>query len=135
MAKKDKTNSTPIEFYIPPTTTGRGSRVPIPINQPNWIYKYNSNLNSKPGFSEWLGIGIILTIAIVLVTLLIIFASPMDNLPLWIVVVAFGIFSIFLVGSTIIRTIKYSQETEEEDNNESPRRRKKKLPKHRKDYK
>lgn len=135
MAKKDKTDSTPIEFYIPPTTTGRGSRVPIPINQPNWIYKYNSNLNSKPGFSEWLGIGIILTIAIVLGTLLIIFVSPMNNLPLWIVMVAFEIFSLFLVCSAIIRTTKYSQETEEEENNDSPRKRKKKFPKHRKDYK
>jgi beta-lactamase regulating signal transducer with metallopeptidase domain len=135
MAKKDKIDDTPIEFYIPPTTTGRGPRLPIPINQPNWIYKYHTNLNSKPALSEWLGIRIILTIAIVLGALLIVFISPLDNLMLWVVVIAFGIFSIFLVRSAIIRTIKYSQEAEEEENNVSPRKLKKKLPKHRKDYK
>ena len=45
MAKKDNnSDETPIEFYIP---KGR-SRVPIPINQPHWIYK-----NSKPNAFDW----------------------------------------------------------------------------------
>ena len=129
MAKKDKKDATPIEFYIPPTPTGRGSRVPIPINQPNWIYKLNGN--SKPDFAEWFSIGIILTIATALAILLIV--APVNRSPLWIVVVAFGIFSIFLVRSAIIRTINHKQEIEDDENNISPSKRKKKLPKHRKD--
>jgi hypothetical protein len=134
MAKKDNKDSVPIEFYIPPTITGRGPRVPVPINQPNWIYKHTRNLNSKPDFSEWLSIGIILIIAIALGILLLI--VPMNNSPLWIVVVAFGVFSIFLLRSAIIRTFNHKQEIDGNDeNNISPNKRKNKLPKHRKDYK
>ena len=133
MAKKDKKDATPIEFYIPPTPTGRDSRVPTPINQPNWIYKLNGNSNSKPDFAEWFSIGIILTIAITLAILLIV--APVNRSPLWIVVAAFGIFSIFLVRSAIIRTINHKQEIEDNENNISPSKRKKKFPKYRKDYK
>jgi hypothetical protein len=131
MAKKEKRDATPIEFYIPPTITGRGPRVPIPINQPNWIYKHNRNL--KPDFSEWLSIGIILTIAIAFGILLI--KESVYKSPIWIVVVALGIFSIFLARSAIIRTFNHKQEIEDDENNISPRKRKKKFPKHRKDYK
>jgi hypothetical protein len=132
MAKKDKADGTPIEFYIPPSSAGeKGPRVPIPINQPNWKYRHNENL--KPDFFEWLSIGIILTIAIALGVLLVV--TPVNKSPLWIVVVAFGVFSVFLTRSAIIRTINYKQEIEEEENNITPSKRKKKLPKHRKDYK
>jgi hypothetical protein len=129
MVKKDKADEAPIEFYIP--GPGKGPKIPVPINQPNWIYK--SNLNSKPDFSEWLSIGIILTIAIALGVLLVV--TSMDKSPLWIVVAVLGIFSIFLIRSAIIRTINHKQEVVDNENTVSPQKREKKFSKRRKDYK
>ena len=51
MAKTDNDNDeTPIEFEMPKWGL-RGSRIPTPLNQPNWKYKYPQT-NSKPDFLE-----------------------------------------------------------------------------------
>jgi hypothetical protein len=129
MAKKDKTDGTPIEFYIP--GPGKAAKVPVPINQPNWIYK--RGFESKPSIFEWLNILILLTVVTVLGIVLVV--ESMYESFLWIVVVALGIFVVLQVRSAIIRTFKYTQEVEDDENIVSPTKRKKKFPKHRKNYK
>lgn len=127
MAKKDRNDETPIEFYIPGPGR-RGPKIPVPINQPNWVYKTSSN--SKPGFSEWLFIGLILIFTITLAILLI--AGSMFKSPVWIAVIVFGILAISLTRSAIIRTINHAQEDEAID---LPKKKERKHPKRRKDYK
>ena len=132
MAKKDKTNSTPIEFYIPPADLGgKGSRVPIPINQPNWRYKFNSTSRNS---------GLIVTrtfliIAIVLCVLLIV--SKLYASPLWIVVIIFGIISFISARSekTLESQNAENHRAENDENDTPPNKKHKKHPKRRKDYK
>ena len=129
MSKKDKTDGTPIEFYIP--GPGKGSKIPVPINQPNWTYKWG--FNSRPGIFDLVIIGFLVTIVIGLGVLLV--AESMYKSPLWIVVITLGIFAILQIRSAIIRTHVYKREPDENENIASPSKRRKKYPKHRKDYK
>lgn len=131
MAKKDSKDETPIEFYIP-GPGGRGSRVPVPINQPNWIYKTFSS-NSKPHFSEWLVIGIMLVGVVAFAALLII--DSRYKSPLWLVVISFGILIFFSTRSAIIRTLSHKQKDEKDEDIKTQNKREKKRNKHRKDYK
>ena len=138
MAKKDKVDGTPIEFYIPPADLGgKGSRVPIPINQPNWKYKYFGNMKSRPGYSEWLVIGIILTIAIAFGVLII--TDSMHKSPLWIAVITLVVIAVLQIRSAAIKSANHTQEIENDEVHSPKKRerkkRKKKNPKHRKDYK
>jgi hypothetical protein len=132
MAKKDKTDSTPIEFYIPPADLGgKGARVPIPINQPNWRYK----LNSTSRYSASIVTKAFLIIAIALSVLLIV--SQLYTSPLWIGVIIFGIISFISARSEKILESQNAEKqgTENDENATSPNKKHKKHPKHRKDYK
>ncbi len=61
MAKTDNDNDeTPIEFEMPKWGL-RGSRIPTPLNQPNWKYKYPQT-NSKPDFLEKVFIAVIVIV-------------------------------------------------------------------------
>jgi len=130
MAKKDKADGTPIEFYIP--GPGRGPKIPVPINQPNWAYKWG--FNSRPGVFDLVVIGFLVTIVIGLGILLV--AESMYKSPLWIIVISLSIFAILQVRSLIIKTHNTQQDIEEDDEDNAPSsKRMKKYPKHRKDYK
>jgi hypothetical protein len=129
MAKKDKADGTPIEFYVP--GPGKGPKVPIPINQPNWIYK--QGFNSRPTIFELFFIVFLIAIVIGLTVLLV--TESMYKSPLWIVVITVGIFVILQIRSLIIRAYNYEQNTEENENVAPSNKRKKKYPRHRKDYK
>ena len=126
MAKKNKVDGTPIEFYIP--GPGKRDKVPIPINQPNWMYKTSSK--SKPTFIEWFAIAVIIIIPIGISILLI--ASSMYKSPLWMAVIAFGIYSILLIGSAISRL---SNDSPKDENVFTPKAKETKLPKRPKNYK
>lgn len=47
MAKRNnKRDETPIEFHIP--SLGELPRAPIPINQPNWVYRFFTKIEPTP---------------------------------------------------------------------------------------
>ena len=47
MAKRhNERGETPIEFHIP--SMGKLPRAPIPINQPNWVYKFITKIEPTP---------------------------------------------------------------------------------------
>ena len=129
MSKKDKTDGTPIEFYIP--GPGKGSKIPVPINQPNWIYKWG--FNSRAGVFDLVIIGFLVTIVIGLGVLLV--AESMYKSPLWIVVITLGIFAVLQIRSLIIRPNNSQQNTEEDEVIDPASKRRKKYPKQRQDYK
>ena len=126
MTKKDNNDSTPIEFYIPPSNHGKGPRLPVPINQPNWVYKTNTYSNH----AELTIARICVVIAIALGILLI--ASRLYTSPLWIGVVVFGVISFIF-----FRAAKTSglQITKNEKNFAHPKRKDRKKLRRRKDYK
>ena len=129
MAKKDNKDSTPIEFYIPPSSAGgKGPRVPIPINQPNWKYKY---LNSKGEYSRSLVIGNILIFAIALGVIII---TKSYNSPLWIAVITLVVIAFLQIRSASARTVNNTDKNENTEIFNIKKKRKKKLLKHRKDY-
>lgn len=130
MAKKDNKDGGPIEFYIPPSSAGgKGPRVPIPINQPNWKYKY---LNSKAEYSQWLVIGNILIIAIGLGVIII---TKSYKSPLWIAVITLVVIAFLQIRSAAIRTANHTDKSESDEILRPKKKEKKKIPKHRKDYK
>ena len=129
MSKKDKTDGTPIEFYIP--GPGKGSKIPVPINQPNWTYKWG--FNSRPGIFDLVIIGFLVTIVIGLGIILV--AESMYKSPLWIVVISLGIFAVLKIRSLIIRPNNSQQNTEEDEVIDPSSGRRKIYPKQRKDYK
>ena len=130
MAKKDKTDGTPIEFYIPPSSAGgKGPRIPIPINQPNWKYKY---LNSKAESSQWLVIGNILIFAIALGVIII---TKSYKSPLWIALITLVVIGFWQIRSAAIRTANHTDKSEGAEIFSPKKKRKKNPPKHRKDYK
>jgi hypothetical protein len=132
MAKKDKKDATPIEFYIPPSSAGgKGPRIPIPINQPNWKYKYPGNLNSKTGYSKWQVIGNILILAIALGVIII---TKSYQSPLWIAVITLVVIALLQIRSAAIQTSNHADKNESTEIFSS-KKKQKKLPKHRKDYK
>ena len=132
MAKKDNNDETPIEFDIPKWGT-RGPRIPSPVNQPNWKYKYPVT-NSKPGISEKVFIATVAIIEFFLVIKLLQF----ENLQL-----SFYIFTVFWSLFTLISLIRYvhreshsNKYDESIDNTIPPKKSKeKKIPKRRKDFK
>ncbi len=123
MAKKgNKKDGTPIEFYIPTASLGgKGPRVPVPINQPNWKYKTNFN------HSELVIAGFFMLMAIALGILLIV--SRLYASPLWLVVIMLGIIAIIAFRSA--KTLEF-QNTENETHS---KRKDKKRSERRKDYK
>jgi hypothetical protein len=132
MAKKDKKDATPIEFYIPPSSAGgKGPRIPVPINQPNWKYKYPGNLNSKAGYSKWQVIGNILILAIALGVIII---TKSYQSPLWIAVITLVVIALLQIRSAAIQTSNHADKNESTEIFSS-KKKQKKLPKHRKDYK
>jgi hypothetical protein len=123
MAKKDNNDETPIKFYIP--GPGRRSRAPIPINQPHWIYKPQSNI------FEWL-----------MAYLLVVFggATFAGNVINWTESIPLLLLSTcaFLIGfaqilSLIRRNRKLTSDTEKDVSTKKSKE--KKLPKRRKDFK
>lgn len=131
MAKKEnRQDETPIAFHVP-GPGGRGSKVPIPINQPNWKYRYYST--SKPGALEWLSIGF--TIIIITVSILALY-TRVDRIPiLWIIIIPLGLFPIFLIASAILRIFYHSEKSKEDEPSKSTQKREKKQPKRPKNYK
>jgi hypothetical protein len=130
MAKKDKTDETPIEFYIPPSSAGgKGPRVPVPINQPNWKYKY---LNSKVEYPQRLVIGNIL---IFVIALGIIIITKSYKSPLWIAVITLAVIGLLQIRSAANRTANQTDKNESDEILSPKKKRRKKFPKHRKDYK
>jgi hypothetical protein len=130
MAKKDKIDGTPIEFYIPPSSAGgKGPRVPTPINQPNWKYKY---LNSKAEYSQRLIIGNILIIAIALGIIII---TKSYKSPLWIAITILVVIAFLQIRSAATRTANHTDKSESSEILSSKKKQKKKTPNHRKDYK
>ncbi|MBC7875606.1 MAG: hypothetical protein H7Y59_00430 [Anaerolineales bacterium] len=126
MAKKDNKDSTPIEFYIPPTNLGgRGPRVPIPINQPNWKYKTGSN-----PYDLQMAVAKICLVAAIALSILI-FVSRLYTSPLWIAVIVLGTIAFISVRSA--KTSEF-QNTENDESNHPAKRKAKKRIKHRKDY-
>lgn len=127
MAKKDNKDSTPIEFYIPPAGLGgKGPRVPIPINQPNWKYKTTSQTKDS-----YLSIARIFFVLAIALSFLII-GSHLYTSPLWIVVIALLIIAFIYANSA--KTSEF-QNTENDEINPPSKRKAKKRIKHRKDYK
>lgn len=132
MAKRNNNvDQTPIDFSVSSSLTGRGPRIPIPINQPNWKYKTTST-KGMPGVFEWIAIVLIITVVITSIIALI---TKIESSPLiWIVVVALSAFLMYAIYSTIKRVITYSKIEDNETDKSSQKRMKKPL-KRRKDYK
>jgi len=128
MAKKDTHDETPIEFYIPGPGGGR-SNIPVPINQPNWVYKTNEP--TKPYLIEWVATGIVWIIGIVFGVLL--FTTNNAQMEIWILTIVWGVYTIWMSWSMIRREIIY-RHFKEESNTQSVQKRKRKLPKRRKDF-
>lgn len=128
MAKKDNQDETPIEFYIPGPGGGR-SKLPIPINQPNWVYKTHET--TKPYLIEWFATGIVLIIGIVFGVLLC--TTKNAHIGIWILTIVWGVFAIWMTWSMIRREIIF-RHFKEESNTQPVQRRKRKLPKRRKDF-
>ncbi|MEN9561805.1 MAG: hypothetical protein RIR73_49 [Chloroflexota bacterium] len=130
MAKKDNANDgTPIEFYVPGPGGGR-SKIPIPINQPNWKYKYVST--TKPDIYEWLMISFVLVIVVASILAL---HTVTDRLPvLWVIIIPLGIFPIFLIYSALNRQFNHSSNSIL-GQEKVIRKKKKKYPKRPKNYK
>lgn len=126
MAKRDNnTDGTPIEFYIP--GPGKGSKIPVPINQPHWKYKYN---RSKPSAIEWVLISILALFFLVLGIISLYSTHLTFYTGILFVILLF--LSLGQLYNLITRHRNYSEETPIP---EKPERKKKKKPKHRKDYK
>ena len=127
MSKRDNnTDGTPIEFYIP--GPGKGSKIPVPINQPNWKYKHN---RSKPSVIEW----ILVSFSVLLFLVIGFVGLYSTHLTSYI-----GIFFIILLFLSLgqlynLITRHRNNYSEETFMHEKPEKRKKKQPKHRKDYK
>lgn len=129
MVKKDNDqDDVPIEFYVPGPGGGR-SKIPIPINQPNWVYKTNEP--SKPYIIEWIATGIVMIIGIVFGVLL--FTTKNAHIGIWILTIVWGAFAFFMAWSMIHREIMYSNFKKERISSQIQRR-KRKLPKRRKDF-
>ena len=126
MSKKDNADETPIEFYIP--GPGKRPKIPIPINQPNWVYQKSAAM--KPTALEWMFIGIELLFIIALVFLLI--ASSMYKSALWGVVFILVVIAALHIRSALIRVAAPPKEEDEVSNFKKDE--KKKIPKRRKDY-
>ena len=136
MAKKKNQNSIPIKFQEPTSSLGgKGPRVPTPINQPHWKYKFSGNAESKPGYSEWAVIGTILLFAFAFGVLFI--SQSMRKSPIWIVAAILGIIVIFQIRSAARKTANHEQEIEGNETHkpDERERKKKRKPKHRKNYK
>lgn len=131
MAKKDSVNDeAPIEFYIPGPGGGR-SKIPTPINQPNWKYTYYST--TRPDLYEWLMIGFVLVIVIASILAL---YTVTDSLPiLWVIIVPLGIFPILLIYSALNRHFNHSLNSNLGEEEKINRKKKKKHPKRPKNYK
>ena len=126
MAKRDNnTDGTPIEFYVP--GPGKGSKIPIPINQPHWKYKYS---RSKPSAIEW-----VLTSFFALLFLVIGFVSLYSTHLTFYIAILFIILLFLSLGQLYNLTTRHRNYSEETAIPEKPEGKKKKKPKHRKDYK
>jgi hypothetical protein len=133
MAKKDKADGIPIDFYVPPSSAGgKGPRVPIPINQPNWKYKYSGNTNSKTDHSQWLVIGNLLIVAIAFGVIII---TKSYKLPLWIAVITLVVIAFLQIRSAAFRTTNHSDKSKGDEILNPKKKQKKKFSKRRKDYK
>lgn len=131
MAKRDDNiDPTPIEFRISNSATGRGPRIPVPINQPHW--KYKKYKQTRPTIVEWI---LVIFFALTMLTIGILIWFTSNAAPVkW-------IFSITLISSSV--GIVYHllwRETSQRSNDDlqeekQPRKREKKQPKYRKDYK
>ena len=133
MAKTDNDNDeTPIEFEMPKWGM-RGSRIPTPINQPNWKYKYPQT-NSKPDFLEKIFIAVVVIVESFLLFQLFEFK---DLQPTFYVFAAF--WSLFTLISLLHFVYKESLPNLKDTNKNNlipiKKPKEKKQPKRRKDFK
>lgn len=133
MAKSDNDNDeTPIEFEMPKWGT-RGSRIPTPINQPNWKYKYPQT-NSKPNLLEKVFIALVVMVEAFLLFKLFEFKNFQPS---------FYVFTAFWSLFTLISLLHFvnkenlSSQIDKSNNDPTPikKQKEKKQPKRRKDFK
>jgi Flp pilus assembly protein TadB len=97
MAKKKKRHDTPIDFRISDSEYGgKGPKVPIPINQPNWEYKF-SGTDAKPRAYELVLATVLLLAAIALAIFLI--SESVYTLSPWLIVIFFAGIAIISINS------------------------------------
>jgi len=92
MAKKDRSNGTPVSFQIP-SSGGKGPRIPIPTNQQKW--KYQSGYMARPTPKEW--------IAAVIAFFVIVGIGFLLSVESWALTVAFCVFAMIIPVSFIQR--------------------------------
>ena len=134
MAKKDKVDGTPIEFYIPPSGAGlrrTGPRVPIPINQPHW--KYKKYAQTRPTIVEWI---LMIFFALMIFTMGVLVLFSHNPAPVkWIFSIGLISVSAGIFNHLLMREKSHRANDDESQEEKLPRKKAKKQPRHRKDYK
>ena len=111
MAKKNDKDGIPIRFDTPKSSR---SQVPVPINQPNWVYKSDSK--AAPTFINIL-VAIIVTFALSL-GLIATIAMLLDNSLAWKDKILFSAgvaFALIVIGLQVIKSLsKKKTDTQQE---------------------
>ena len=124
--RKNDQDETPIQFEIPSVGTRLRKRVPIPINQPHWVYRKNS---SRDILSALIPVMILAGIIIVA------FYKPTEGSNTWLYKTIIGI-GFLVIVYILIQMWNRSRTINEDTRHENTSKEsKKKIHKKRKDYK